>query len=152
MAMPKLGPLAGVNTNYNDTAKFTRILINGFGAEIGSHHFAGVCALEIDAYRDESVGELVGLYTITRFKGEGVGARLVARALEEARARDLRYVFACTIDERAGIRHFRIRGEVACGDPERSPQLWASAPHWPAGALPNGRRCSWVRCASFPKT
>ena len=83
-------------------AEVTRILINGFGAEIGSHHFAGVCALEIDAYRDENVGELVGLYTITRFKGEGVGARLVARALEEARALDLRYVFACTIDERAG--------------------------------------------------
>ena len=27
--MPKLGPLAGINTNYNDTAKFKRILVRG---------------------------------------------------------------------------------------------------------------------------
>ena len=82
-------------------AEVARILINGFGAEIGAHHFAGVCGLEVDAYADERVGEIVSLYTITRFKGEGVGARLVARALAEARALGLRYVFACTIDERA---------------------------------------------------
>ncbi len=75
-----------------------RILLNGFGAEIGSHHFAGVCALETEAYRAEGVGEIVGLYTITRFKGEGVGGRLLARALEEGRALGLRYVFACTLD------------------------------------------------------
>jgi amino-acid N-acetyltransferase len=82
-------------------AEITRILINGFGAEVGAHHFAGVCGLEVDAYASERVGEIVGLYTITRFKGEGVGARLVARALAEARALGLRYVFACTVDERA---------------------------------------------------
>jgi amino-acid N-acetyltransferase len=82
-------------------SEVARILINGFGAEIGSHHFAGVCGLELDAYRAERVGEIVGLYTITRFKGEGVGGRLVARALAEARELGLRYVFACTIDERA---------------------------------------------------
>jgi amino-acid N-acetyltransferase len=84
-------------------AEVARILINGFGAEMGSHHFAGVCGLEIDAYRAERVGEIVGLYTITRFKGEGVGGRLVVRALEEARAQRLRYVFACTVDERAQV-------------------------------------------------
>src|SRR5262249_60204437 len=28
-------------------AEVARILINGFGAEIGSHHFAGVCGLEL---------------------------------------------------------------------------------------------------------
>jgi amino-acid N-acetyltransferase len=82
-------------------AEIARILINGFGASISSQHFAGVCGLEIDAYRAERVGEIVGLYTITRFKGEGVGGRLIACALEEAQASGLRYVFACTIDERA---------------------------------------------------
>jgi len=89
-----------------------RILLNGFGAEIGSHHFAGVCGLETTAFRAQRVGEIVGLYTITRFKGEGVGGQLVARALEEARALRLRYVFACTLDARAeaffvrqGFRH-----------------------------------------------
>jgi amino-acid N-acetyltransferase len=78
-----------------------RILLNGFGAEIGSHHFAGVCGLETAAFASEQVGEIVGLYTITRFKGEGVGGRLLGRALEEARALGLRYVFACTLDPRA---------------------------------------------------
>ena len=34
MAMPKLGPLAGVNTNYNDTAKFTRITIRASSGAI----------------------------------------------------------------------------------------------------------------------
>ena len=29
MIIPALGPLAGVNTNYNDTAKFTRITVRG---------------------------------------------------------------------------------------------------------------------------
>ena len=82
-------------------AEVAQILLNGFGAEIGSHHFAGVCGLETAAFRAERVGELVGLYTITRFKGEGVGGRLVARALEEGRGLGLRYVFACTLDERA---------------------------------------------------
>jgi amino-acid N-acetyltransferase len=82
-------------------AEIAHILINGFGAEIGAHHFAGVCGLEVDAYASERVGEIVSLYTITRFKGEGVGARLVARALAEARTLGLRYVFACTIDDRA---------------------------------------------------
>jgi amino-acid N-acetyltransferase len=78
-----------------------RILLNGFGAAIGSQHFAGVCGLELDAYREDAVGEIVGLYTITRFKGEGVGGQLIGCALNEARSRGLRYVFACTLDERA---------------------------------------------------
>jgi len=84
-------------------AEVAGILTNGYGAEIGSHHFAGVCGLELDAYRAERVGEIVGLYTITRFKGEGVGGGLVARVLEEARGLGLRYVFACTVDERAEV-------------------------------------------------
>jgi amino-acid N-acetyltransferase len=75
-----------------------RILLNGFGAELGAHHFAGVCALETEPYRADGAGEIVGLYTITRFKGEGVGGRLLTRALEEGRVLGLRYVFACTLD------------------------------------------------------
>src|SRR4030095_7365797 len=34
IVMPRLGPLAGVNANYNDTAKFTRILIRASSATI----------------------------------------------------------------------------------------------------------------------
>ena len=83
------------------TIEVARILLNGFGAEIGSHHFAGVCGLETDAFAPEHVGEIVGLYTITRFKGEGVGGRLLTRVIEEAALLGLRYVFACTLDPRA---------------------------------------------------
>lgn len=100
-------------------AEVARVLINGFGAEMGSHHFAGVCGLEIDAYRAERVGEVVGLYTITRFKGEGVGGRLVVRALEEARGLGLRYVFACTVDERAQV--FFERHGFASVSPDEVP-------------------------------
>ncbi len=84
-----------------DPGDVARILLNGFGAAIGSHHFAGVCGLETATFAPEPVGEIVGLYTITRFKGEGVGGRLIARALEEATALGLTYVFACTLDPRA---------------------------------------------------
>jgi amino-acid N-acetyltransferase len=105
------------------TAEVARILINGFGAEIGSHHFAGVCGLELDAYRDDNVGEIVGLYTITRFKGEGVGGGLVARVLEEARGLGLRYVFACTIDDRAEV-FFARHGFVAVSADDVPPVKW----------------------------
>ncbi len=77
------------------------MLVHGYGATIGAHHLAGICALTTEAYVAERAGELVGLYTITRFKGEGVGARLVARVLSDARDAGLAYVFACTTETRA---------------------------------------------------
>lgn len=84
-----------------DGAEITRILLNGFGATIGTRHLAGVCGLETGPYRPERAGEIVGLYTITRFKTEGVGQRLMDRVLLEAASLGLRYVFACTMHERA---------------------------------------------------
>jgi len=77
------------------------LLVNAYGATIGAHHLAGICALLTDPYAAERAGEIAGLYAITRFKGEGVGGRLVARALADARAAKLAYVFACTTEERA---------------------------------------------------
>ena len=38
-----------------------------------------------------------------RFKGEGIGERLVRRVLDEAAGRGLRSVFACAVDERAQL-------------------------------------------------
>ena len=104
-------------------AEVARILINGFGAQIGEHHFAGVCGLEVDAYASERVGEIVGLYTITRFKNEGVGARLVARVLVEAGALDLRYVFACTVDARAQA-FFERQGFTRVAPTDVPPAKW----------------------------
>ena len=84
-----------------DETEIARILLNGFGATIGSRHLAGVCGLETDSYRRERAGEIVCLYTITRFKTEGVGHRLLDRVVLEAQSRGLRYVFACTTNDRA---------------------------------------------------
>ena len=58
-------------------------------------------ALETDRYQSERAGEIVGLYTITRFKGEGVGVRLIDRVMKDAGELGLAYVFACTTEERA---------------------------------------------------
>ena len=97
-------------------AETARILLNGYGATIGANHLAGVCALETAAYRQERAGEIVALYTITRFKGEGVGVRLIERVLADARDLGLRYVFACAVDSRAQVFFLR-RGfrEVSFG-------------------------------------
>jgi len=84
-----------------DGEEIAQILLNGFGATIGTHHLAGVCGLLTEAYRDDAAGEISGLYTVTRFKSEGVGARLLNRAIGEAEQLGLAYVFACTVDERA---------------------------------------------------
>jgi amino-acid N-acetyltransferase len=78
------------------TDEIAGLLLDAYGATIGAHHLAGICALTSEPYRTAGAGEITGLYTITRFKGEGVGARLMARLLTDARAAGLAYVFACT--------------------------------------------------------
>lgn len=101
------------------------MLINGYGATIGAHHLAGICALATESYAAERAGEVVGLYTITRFKGEGVGDRLIARVLADARAAGLAYVFACTTEERAQA-FFERQGFQRVGSDDVSPAKWAS--------------------------
>lgn len=78
-----------------------RLLASGYGATIGTHHLAGICALESELFADEGAGEIVGLYTVTRFKWEGIGSKLLARATADARAAGLRYLFACTTETKA---------------------------------------------------
>jgi amino-acid N-acetyltransferase len=63
---------------------------------------AGVCSLQTERYEKERAGEIVGLYTITRFKGEGVGVKLVDCMKTVGRERGLAYLFACTTQERVG--------------------------------------------------
>lgn len=96
-----------------------RLLVNGYGATIGTHHLAGICALETEPYRGDHAGEVVALYTITRFKGEGVGSKLLARVIADARAAGLDYVFACTSEERAQ-GFFEREGFVRVA-PDRAP-------------------------------
>ncbi len=77
------------------------ILLNGFGATIGRNHLAGVCALLTTPYRRARAGEIAGLYTLTRFKSEGVGRRLLDHIAAGAKEAGLRYLFACTSDANA---------------------------------------------------
>jgi len=83
-------------------AEIAPILFSGYGATIGQHHLAGVCSLQTERYEAERAGEIVGLYTITRFKGEGVGVKLVTCMKSVGRERGLAYLFACTTQERVG--------------------------------------------------
>jgi amino-acid N-acetyltransferase len=78
------------------------ILFTGFGATIASAgHLAGVGSLLCDRYKGDHTAEIVALYTVSRFKGEGVGTKLLVRILDEARTRGLASVFACTTEEPA---------------------------------------------------
>jgi amino-acid N-acetyltransferase len=83
-------------------AEIAPILFSGYGATIGQHHLAGVCSLQTERYQAERAGEIVGLYTITRFKGEGVGVKLIDCMKNVGRERRLAYLFACTTQERVG--------------------------------------------------
>jgi len=82
-------------------AEVALILANGYGATIATHQLAGICAFITEPYKTDAAGEVVGLYTITRFKGEGVGDRLVDHILDQARADGLQFVFATTTSARA---------------------------------------------------
>jgi len=77
------------------------ILPSCFGYHVGDEHLAGICSLLTDPYRRDHTGEITALYTLTRFQGEGVAAELIKEIIKEARARKLKYVFACTSEERA---------------------------------------------------
>jgi amino-acid N-acetyltransferase len=91
------------------TGEIAELLLTGYGAWIGGHHLAGVGALRTLPYAASRGGEIAGLYTITRFKGEGIGDRLVRRILDDARVAALKFVFAVTTAPRAA-EFFRREG------------------------------------------
>ena len=82
------------------------MLINGYGATIGAHHLAGICALVTEPYVDQCAGE-------------------VARVLEDARLAQLAYVFACTTEERAQA-FFERQGFRRVGTDDVPAAKWAS--------------------------
>ncbi len=83
------------------------VLANGFGAFVAGRHLAGIGSLLV--HEAARAGEIVSLYTLTRFLGEGVGAHLVQFALETAAGSGCRFVFACTTTERV-VRFFERHG------------------------------------------
>ncbi|MCH2171638.1 GNAT family N-acetyltransferase [Myxococcota bacterium] len=87
-----------------------RVLANGFGAFVAGRHLAGIGALM--HWRDEPETlrvEVVSLYALTRFMGEGIGGHLVHFAQEQALRLGCRNVFACTTSERV-VAFFRRHG------------------------------------------
>jgi amino-acid N-acetyltransferase len=78
-----------------------RLLLYGYSARLGvaSMEPAGFCALL--PYAEDHAAEIVGLITITRYQGEGVGGQLVEAMIQEGTKQGLTYVFACTTQEGA---------------------------------------------------
>jgi N-acetylglutamate synthase-like GNAT family acetyltransferase len=90
--------------------EIARLLPSCFGYRIGDERLAGVVSLLTEPYSHDRAGEITALYTLTRFQGEGVAAELMNAVIKEARARRLRYVFACTTEQRAAhlFEHLRF--------------------------------------------
>jgi N-acetylglutamate synthase-like GNAT family acetyltransferase len=116
------GERAGVlkARNADETAA---VLAGGFGVTVCGRHLAGIAGLLTAPYAEERAGEIVGLYTITRFKGEGLGDRLVQRLLAEAELMGLDAVFAVTVDARAELFFTRLGFERVDAD-ELPPAKW----------------------------
>ncbi len=95
-----------------------QLLLHGYGARLGQERdLVGVCALL--PYATDKAGEIAGLYTLGRFHGEGIGSRLVGRAITEGQARGLAYLFACT--SQAGARRLFERFDFRQVDPDAVP-------------------------------
>jgi amino-acid N-acetyltransferase len=79
----------------------TQLLLHGYGARLGPApgQLAGFCALL--PYCTENAAEIVGLSTITRYQGEGIGGRLIDHLVAEGEQHGFAYVFACTTQEGA---------------------------------------------------
>jgi amino-acid N-acetyltransferase len=103
--------------------EIAQLLLGGFGAWIGRDHLGGIGALYTTPYRAENAGEIAGLYTMTRFKGERIGRRLVRRLVAEAKSMQLRFVFAVTANEEAA-RFFRGEGFRAVSPAEVPAAKW----------------------------
>ena len=108
VAMLERGERAGL-LKMRTPEEVANVLAAGFGVTVCGRHLAGVAGLMTAPYVGDRAGEIVGLYTITRFKGEGIGERLVERILTEAETMGLEYVFAVTLDGLADVREARAR-------------------------------------------
>lgn len=107
-------------------SQIERLLAHGFGVFVEGRFLAGFCALLPDV--DSGLAEIAGLYTVTRFAGEGVGGQLVRYAVEQAGRAGWRRVFACTTSER--VEGFFLRNGFERLDPEQiPPSKWD---HYPA--------------------
>ena len=102
----------------------TLLLLHGYGARVGPPpgELAGFCALL--PYPEVQAAEIVGLSTITRYQGEGIGGRLVEQMLTEGEQRHFTYIFACTTQEGAQ-RLFERHGFCRVPHDEVPEKKWA---------------------------
>jgi len=103
-----------------------RLAVDGLGARlVGSGHLAGIVSLETEPYRELGLGEVAGLYTVSRFSGAGAGALLVEGMLDVARRQALDAVFAVTVSDLAAA--FFLRRGFAEVDHDAIPaEKWQS--------------------------
>ncbi|MBF0584107.1 MAG: GNAT family N-acetyltransferase, partial [Magnetococcales bacterium] len=84
------------------------VLANSYGAFILEDRLAGICALKTAPYQQEQAGEIVSLYTLTRFQRVGVGGQLLSHVVHDAKRLGLKTLFACTRHDR--VADFFLRG------------------------------------------
>ncbi len=101
------------------------VLANAFGVLVEGRYLAGLGALLPSS--DDTCAEIVSLYTLTRFLGEGIGGHLVRFALESAADQGLDYVFACTTSERVQA-FFERHGFRTVGQGEIPAAKWDGYP------------------------
>jgi amino-acid N-acetyltransferase len=95
------------------------VLVNGFGAFVEGVHLAGIGALIAQG----KGGEIVSLYTLTRYLGGGIGGHLIRFAVERAAQSGMRFVIACTTSERV-VAFFGSNGFREVGPDEIPTAKW----------------------------
>lgn len=116
--------------------EIARMAVGGLGAKvIGRGHLAGMVGLETEPYRGEGVGEVAGLYTVSRFSGSGAGGALIDGLVERAADQGLRAIFAVTVSEVAGDFFVR-RGFVEIDRSEAPAAKWRG---YDAGRMASAR-------------
>jgi len=103
------------------------VLLCGYGVRLEGRRLAGIAGLRTEVYRRHKLSEVVGLYTITRFQGEGVGVRLIEALARASVNEGCRAMFAVTSNERAA--GFFLRNGFATADADRVPAVkWKGRP------------------------
>ncbi|MBF0383305.1 MAG: GNAT family N-acetyltransferase [Magnetococcales bacterium] len=105
--------------------ELSEILLSGYGAFVGDNHVAGVCCLVNESYKQEEAGEIVTLYALTRFKGEGVGVQLIRHVVHEARKIGLKTIFSCTTRDPV-VSFFKRNGFYQVEQEQIPPAKWDS--------------------------
>jgi amino-acid N-acetyltransferase len=95
------------------------VLVNGFGAFVEGVHLAGIGALLAQG----DGGEIVSVYTLTRYLGGGIGGHLIRFAVERAAEAGMHFVIACTTSERV-VAFFEANGFRAVAPDEIPEAKW----------------------------